>query len=110
MDASDWRHVMHGGVVMACWGVALFFLRFWRTSRDRLFGLFALAFAVMGLNWLALALVRGEATRYPLFVVRLAAFLIILYAIWDKNRTGTGAGGVARGPSSAKGRSPPGAT
>jgi hypothetical protein len=86
MTASDLRHVMHGGVVVACWGVALFFLRFWLTSRDRLFGLFALAFGVMGLNWLGLALLQREEARYPLFIVRLAAFLIILYAVWDKNR------------------------
>lgn len=87
MDLASLKTLLHGAVVMGCWVIALFFARFWRRSRDRLFALFALAFVVLSFNWMALALLRtDDESRYYLFAVRLVAFLIILYGIWDKNR------------------------
>ncbi|MFL5345256.1 MAG: DUF5985 family protein [Hyalangium sp.] len=80
-----------GALVVACLACALFFLRFWRSSRDRLFAFFALAFAAMSVNWLALTLLQvDDERRYYVYVLRLVSFLIILYAIWDKNRAGRG--------------------
>ena len=72
---------------MACMAAGLFFVRFWRKTHDRLFMIFATAFWVLGLNWLALAFTpeKNEA-RTLLYVVRLLAFLLILYGILDKNR------------------------
>lgn len=75
-----------GGVVMACGVAGLFFLRFWRKTRDRLFAVFAIAFWVLGLNWLALAFVNQDEVRTALYVIRLLAFLLILLGILDKNR------------------------
>jgi hypothetical protein len=77
-----------GATVMACLVAGLFFWKFWRREHDRLFALFALAFWIMGLNRLVAALVgpANEARTWP-YVIRLAAFLIILAAIVDKNRT-----------------------
>ena len=46
---------MLGALVMACFVAGLFFLRFWRKTRDRLFMIFAIAFWLMGVNWLALS-------------------------------------------------------
>jgi hypothetical protein len=67
--------------------VALFFLRFWATSRDRLFALFALAFAVLAAQRLALALTQSSMEDQTVFyLLRLAAFVIIIIAIVDKNR------------------------
>ncbi|HET9450956.1 MAG TPA: DUF5985 family protein [Aggregicoccus sp.] len=92
MDLANLKTLLHGAVVMGCWVAILFFLRYWRASRDRLFLLFALAFGVMSMNWLALALLRtDDESRFHLFSVRLVAFLIILYAVWDKNRAGRSA-------------------
>jgi hypothetical protein len=83
--------MIHGGLVMACLACALFFLRFWRTSRDRLFAFFALAFTVMSCNWMALSLLQVEdERRHYLYIIRLVSFSLILYAIWDKNRAGRG--------------------
>ena len=66
---------------------ALFFLRFWRQTHDRLFLVFALAFGLLGLQRLALALTEPlDEWRTGLYVVRLLAFLLILGAIVDKNR------------------------
>jgi peptidoglycan/LPS O-acetylase OafA/YrhL len=79
--------MIQGALVMGCLACALFFLRFWRSSRDRLFAFFALAFAVMACNWMALALLQvDDERRHYVYVVRLISFLTILYAIWDKNR------------------------
>ena len=80
-------HVMLGAIVMACVVAALFFLRFWRKTRDRLFALFAAAFALLAVNWIALAFTgRDEPFRVALYGVRLIAFVVILLAIVDKNR------------------------
>jgi uncharacterized protein DUF5985 len=65
----------------------LFFLRFWRRTRDELFIAFALAFALLGIvqGVLALANIPTEE-RTPVYLVRLLAFVIILFAIFRKNR------------------------
>lgn len=67
--------------------VGLFFLRFWRASRDRLFALFAAAFGVLAIQRLALSLTAETLEDQTLFyLLRFAAFVVILYAIIDKNR------------------------
>jgi len=87
MDLVSLKTLLNGAVMMGYWTVALFFLRYWRASRDRLFALFALAFAVLGCNSAVIALLRVDDERsYFLYVARLVAFSIILFAIWDKNR------------------------
>ena len=71
------------------YGVAgLFFLRFWRETRDRLFAIFAGAFWILGLQRLALVF-SGNMVEDDtgLYLVRLFAFLLILGAIVDKNRS-----------------------
>jgi hypothetical protein len=76
-----------GALVMASAVIALFFLRFWRDTRDRLFLMFSLAFWVLAANWLGLGLVaQQEDARTLLYVVRLLAFVLILVAVVDKNR------------------------
>ena len=81
---------MWGAIVMACGVAGLFFLRFWRKTQDRLFAIFAVAFWILGLNWLALAFTRADEVHTVLYAVRLLAFLLILYGIIDKNRAGRG--------------------
>ncbi len=77
-----------GLLVMACAIAGLFFLRFWRKTRDRLFAIFAAAFWLLGFNWLALAFTQQDEVRTILYCVRLLAFVLILIAILDKNRSG----------------------
>lgn len=68
-------------------GVGLLFLRMWRDTRDRFFALFGLAFWVLALNWFLLALVEPASEhRHYFYLFRLAAFLLIIVAIVDKNR------------------------
>lgn len=80
---------LNGATMLAYLACALFFLRFWTQSRERLFGFFALAFTLLGINSGGLSvLAADDERRYYLYLVRLVSFLLILYAIWDKNRAG----------------------
>jgi len=76
-----------GAIAMACFVAGLFFMRFWHDTRDRLFLIFALAFWLLGLTRLLLALTDTQSeTHTYLYFLRLAAFALILVAIVDKNR------------------------
>ncbi len=87
MHMEDVAMFMSGMITM-CFALAgLFFLRFWRDSRDRLFAFFALAFFLLAANRAALAAVASESDMADsLYLVRLLAFVVILVAIIDKNR------------------------
>ncbi|MBW3541354.1 MAG: hypothetical protein KY476_13890 [Planctomycetes bacterium] len=78
-----------GAIAMASFVAGLFFLRFWRETRDRLFLIFAMAFWLLGVTRLALVILRGESGDYAehhyVYWVRLAAFVLIVLAIVDKN-------------------------
>jgi hypothetical protein len=80
------NHLFWGALAMACWVAGLFFLRFWRLSRDRLFVFFVLAFWLLALNWLGLGLLSGPETRHQVTVLRFIAFSLIIIGIVDKNR------------------------
>lgn len=65
----------------------LFFLRFWTRTRDSLFFWFAIAFWLLGAGQSLLAL--GDfpvEERSSVYLIRLAAFSLILFAIFRKNR------------------------
>ena len=82
------RHFILGAIAIACWVAGLFFLRFWRATRDRLFAIFAAAFWLLGLIRIAQALLGyGPERTTSLYWVRLLAFGLILVAILDKNRS-----------------------
>jgi hypothetical protein len=76
-----------GASCLACAAIALFFLRFWRLSGDRLLGFFGLAFVMLAVNRIALAALddSGEADAF-VYVARAVAFALIVVAILDKNR------------------------
>lgn len=76
-----------GAVAMASLVAGLFFLRFWRETKDRLFLAFAVSFFAEGINRTALALTDAPREGAPFFyLVRLLAFVLILIAVIDKNR------------------------
>lgn len=79
----------YGVISMGCGIAGLFFLRFWRETRDQLFVFFAVAFWALAAERVALvALAIDESTRHYLYVLRLLAFLLIIIGIVDKNRKG----------------------
>jgi hypothetical protein len=75
-----------GALAMAALTCSLFFLRFWKDSRDRLFMFFFLAFVMLGLNWIGLTLADAPESRHKVLLLRLVAFLLIIAAIIDRNR------------------------
>jgi hypothetical protein len=73
---------LSGAVAMGFAMGALFFLRFWRKTADRLFLAFAIAFFLLALNqWLGAA---DERVAYT-YLLRVLGFILILAAIVDKN-------------------------
>lgn len=67
----------------------LFFARFWSRTGDFLFGAFALAFWLLALNQgiLAVAEIPLEERSW-IYLLRLAAFSLIIAAVIRKNRGG----------------------
>ena len=78
---------LSGAVTFGFLLAALFFLRFWKRTRDGLFLAFATAFLLLGLGQglLALANIPVEERSW-LYLFRLAAFGLILVAIVRKNK------------------------
>lgn len=77
------------GMLAAGYAIAaLYFLKFWRQTRDRLFGFFAASFALLLIQRLALALATDmiDDTAWY-YLIRLLAFALIIIAIVDKNRS-----------------------
>lgn len=87
------KEMLAGAIVAGYAVAALFFLRFWRTTRDRLFALFALAFGVLTINRVGMGVYDPTGAQGDhLLWVRLCAFGLILLAILDKNRSRRQAG------------------
>ena len=81
------RQLMLGVNAMGCLTVALFFLRFFRQTRDALFGFFSAAFALLAVNAVLLGLADPtQELRGALFLPRLIAFVLIIVGIIQKNR------------------------
>jgi hypothetical protein len=90
---------MNGGVIVPFLAGALtlaflvasaFFLRFWRRTHDRLFLAFAAAFVLLALNQVfATFLGAGDERTAYSYLLRVLGFVLILWAIVDKNVTTT---------------------
>lgn len=78
---------LSGAIVMGFVVSGLFFLRFWKRTGETLFIAFALAFWLLGLTQALLSFTNIPVEeRSWLYLLRLAAFLLILASIWIKNR------------------------
>jgi len=79
---------LSGAVAFGFFTCGLFFLRFWKRTRDQLFLAFALAFALLGTGQSILALGNiPTEERGSIYLLRLFAFALILIAILRKNRS-----------------------
>jgi hypothetical protein len=77
---------LSGVVTMGFLVAALFFLRFWRRTQDWLFVAFAGAFALLAINQaLAYLVDLGREELGWVWLLRVAAFLLIIVAIVGKN-------------------------
>ena len=83
------NEMLAGAIAAGSVVAALFFLRFWRSTRDRFFLYFALSFFIEGSNRFLLGFMgwlHEEAPAY--YLVRLVAYGLILVAILEKNHPG----------------------
>jgi hypothetical protein len=77
-----------GATMAACIVIAVLFLRYWRQTRDRLFLMFSGGFFVFAASRLILAFLdEDDEGRVFVYTLRLLAFVLILAAIVDKNRS-----------------------
>lgn len=76
-----------GAISMGFLVAALFFLKFWRATRDRLFLFFAAAFFILIVERVVREGMEIQTEWVPyVYMIRLAAFVVIILAILDKNR------------------------
>lgn len=82
---------IHGALAMACLVAGIRFLAFYRLSRDRFFLWFAAAFWAFMVGWVVKLFIPDytDHTHY-LYLFRLSGFVLILIAIWRKNRQSPG--------------------
>ena len=84
------NEILIGGIAVAALVAGLFFFRFWRTTGDRFFLLFALSFWIEGGHRIFIYQWVGQDEASPLYyLVRLVAYGLIIVAIVDKNRATT---------------------
>lgn len=87
---------LSGAVFTLCCVAGVFFLRFWRKTRDRFFAFFAASFALMALQRVVMLGPWNNEYLAGVYLLRLLAFVLILAAIVDKNRARRG--GPRKGP------------
>lgn len=75
------------GLITATFAIcALFFFRFWSRTRDVLFAGFAVTFFLLALGQALMAVLNlASEERTWIYLMRLAAFLILIVAIIRKN-------------------------
>jgi hypothetical protein len=79
-----------GGASALALVASVIFLRYWRSTRDRFFVIWAASLVLMAAQWAISACSGGWETSAAGYLLRLAAFLFIITAIVDKNRGGGG--------------------
>jgi hypothetical protein len=85
--SPEWTNFWFGALFMACAILGLLFLRFWRSTQERLFAIFAAAFWMLAFERVLLMAVGADTEIRPyIYGIRLLAFVGILAAIVDKNR------------------------
>ena len=77
---------LQGAITAGYLMCAVFFLRFWRRTAERLFCAFSLAFLFLALNQvLGWYLEAGDERTAYVYSLRVIGFVLILAAIIDKN-------------------------
>lgn len=85
------NEILMGATAALSLVVGLFFLRFWRNTRDRFFLFLSTSFVLQSVDWLLQQGVWGLSEEIPAqYTVRILAYTLILAAVLDKNRIGFG--------------------
>jgi hypothetical protein len=81
---TEW--MVSGALAMGYVVAAMFFIRYWRDARDRLFAFFSVAFLLLALQRIMLPFIAADRVEL-VYTVRVVAFLMIIIGIVDKNRS-----------------------
>jgi hypothetical protein len=85
---NDLNTFLMGAIAVSYFIAALFFLRFWRRTHDRLFVMFSIALGLLSIVRIAMFVFHETREHHhELYWVRFVAYLLILLAIIDKNRS-----------------------
>lgn len=82
---SDMNNFLGGAIAAGYAVAALFFLKFYIRTKDRLFVLFCVALLMLGSTRVWMVMIDDPDESHYLYLVRLLAYLLILGAIIDKN-------------------------
>ncbi|PUA30866.1 MAG: hypothetical protein B0W54_04810 [Cellvibrio sp. 79] len=81
------NEMLIGAIAACCIVIALFFIRFWRSTRDIFFLFFAMSFFLEGINRVSLVLFSNlHETSPSYYLIRLISYSFIIIAILAKNR------------------------
>jgi uncharacterized membrane protein HdeD (DUF308 family) len=87
MSIDTAANFLQGAIMVCAFVSSLYFLRFWKDTHDSLFAYFAASFFLLGLVRICLTFSPEEA-KTGLYWLRFLGFLLIIFAIIDKNRPG----------------------
>lgn len=77
---------LSGAIMMSCFVIGLFFVKFWQKSRDQLFLYFATSFWLLTLERIVLGSLGNLHEISPvIYLIRLCAFVVLLIGIVRKN-------------------------
>lgn len=80
--------LISGAIMLGFWVGGLMLYGFYRQTKERLLMIFALAFWLLGIERLVLGFMGMEnEPSAPVYLLRLIAFSLIIFAIIEKNRS-----------------------
>jgi hypothetical protein len=80
------NYFLSGAATMACLTISVFFLKSWKTTRDRFFLFFSVAFALDAFSRILPVQTNiDDEHKVIIFLIRLCAFIMIICAIISKN-------------------------
>lgn len=79
------NEMLIGAIVMASSILSLFFLRFWKMTKDSFFFYFAISFFLDGLSRLIMGTTSLQDQSILIYLIRMLGYLLIIYAILNKN-------------------------
>ena len=96
MDLLILKGMLLGGIMLGSIVASLFFLRFWKMTRDRLFLYFSLAFLTLAFSRVLMVVSEFSDEHPVVYLVRLVAYGLIIFGIVDKNLKKSSEGSITR--------------
>ena len=85
MDLLIVKGMLLGGIILGSIVASLFFLRFWKMTREKLFLYFSLAFLTLAFSRVLMVVSEFSDEHPAVYLVRLVAYGLIIFGIVEKN-------------------------